>query len=261
MKGYADYLINSDLETDAELELNSLDESFSGIDDDINAMSFADTWANQQVPGTTGLNLNLPEFDDEEPYEFDDDLYSEDGESDWGQSSFDDLHGVVSQKERRMLALAGLNESDCTLDDEDYDDYLNKEFYDDDDFSDDTYLFEDEDDLDFDDDDDETSLNEHRGDSQNSCDAALFQHRGKPGMKTKSKKGNATWLSNEYKKSSEYHKRKAKTAKSGVSKAYHKVISRYRKSDEAGYRDYGKKNYLPMYRGIRATKTLVTGKL
>lgn len=110
MTGYVDYLIQSDLEFISELEqdfindFEDFNESFSGIDDEINAHEFDDEWANELEPGYNFLqdeyDFVYPENNWDEPYEFED------------LEEFDVETERISDNERRILQLAGLNEND-----------------------------------------------------------------------------------------------------------------------------------------------------
>lgn len=106
MEGYADYLIRLDNELYDEFEAAALNESDMSISDFGNFGLNAgedDDWENEEEVGTTGLDIDLPDYDD--PYDLED---------------FDDLpdeEHSLSKTELDMLALAGLNESDFIDDD------------------------------------------------------------------------------------------------------------------------------------------------
>lgn len=106
MEGYADYLIRLDNELYDEFEAAALNESddldLDDFDLDLEDSDLEDSdWENEEEVGTTGLDIDLPDYDD--PYDLED---------------FDDLPDYEPSKtELNMLALAGLNESDLIDDD------------------------------------------------------------------------------------------------------------------------------------------------
>ena len=102
MEGYADYLIRLDNELYDEFEAAALNESDDleledSEEDDFDFDLEDSDWENEEEVGTTGLDIDLPDYD--EPYDLED---------------FDDLpdDSSPSKVELNMLALAGLNESD-----------------------------------------------------------------------------------------------------------------------------------------------------
>lgn len=102
MEGYADYLIRLDNELYDEFEAAALNESDDleledSEEDDFDFDLEDSDWENEEEVGTTGLDIDLPDYD--EPYDLED---------------FDDLpdDSTPSKVELNMLALAGLNESD-----------------------------------------------------------------------------------------------------------------------------------------------------
>lgn len=102
MEGYADYLIRLDNELYDEFEAAALNESDDleledSEEDDFDFDLEDSDWENEEEVGTTGLAIDLPDYD--EPYDLED---------------FDDLpdDSTPSKVELNMLALAGLNESD-----------------------------------------------------------------------------------------------------------------------------------------------------
>lgn len=102
MEGYADYLIRLDNELYEEFEAAALNESDDleledSEEDDFDLDLEDSDWENEEEVGTTGLDIDLPDYD--EPYDLED---------------FDDLPDdyTPSKVELNMLALAGLNESD-----------------------------------------------------------------------------------------------------------------------------------------------------
>lgn len=102
MEGYADYLIRLDNELYDEFEAAALNESDDleledSEEDDFDLDLEDSDWENEEEVGTTGLDIDLPDYD--EPYDLED---------------FDDLPDdyTTSKVELNMLALAGLNESD-----------------------------------------------------------------------------------------------------------------------------------------------------
>lgn len=102
MEGYADYLIRLDNELYDEFEAAALNESddleLEDSEEDYFDLDLEDSdWENEEEVGTTGLDIDLPDYD--EPYDLED---------------FDDLpdDSTPSKVELNMLALAGLNESD-----------------------------------------------------------------------------------------------------------------------------------------------------
>lgn len=97
MEGYADYLIRLDNELYDEFEAAALNESDDLEEDDFDFDLEDSDWENEEEVGTTGLDIDLPDYD--EPYDLED---------------FDDLpdDSTPSKTELNMLALAGLNESD-----------------------------------------------------------------------------------------------------------------------------------------------------
>lgn len=101
MEGYADYLIRLDNELYDEFEAAALNESDDldledSEEDDFDFDLEDSDWENEEEVGTTGLDIDLPDYDD--PYDLED---------------FDDLPDYEPSKtELNMLALAGLNESD-----------------------------------------------------------------------------------------------------------------------------------------------------
>nr|DAJ29030.1 MAG TPA: hypothetical protein [Caudoviricetes sp.] len=102
MEGYADYLIRLDNELYDEFEAAALNESDDleledSEEDDFDFDLEDSDWENEEEIGTTGLDIDLPDYD--EPYDLED---------------FDDLpdDSTPSKTELNMLALAGLNESD-----------------------------------------------------------------------------------------------------------------------------------------------------
>lgn len=107
MEGYADYLIRLDNELYDEFEAAALNESDDLEEDDFDLDLEDSDWENEEEVGTTGLDIDLPDYD--EPYDLED---------------FDDLpdeEHSLSKTELDMLALAGLNESDL-IDEEFIDD-------------------------------------------------------------------------------------------------------------------------------------------
>lgn len=106
MEGYADYLIRLDNELYDEFEaaLNESDDlELEDSEEDYFDFDLEDSdWENEEEVGTTGLDIDLPDYD--EPYDLED---------------FDDLpdDSTPSKVELNMLALAGLNESDLIDDD------------------------------------------------------------------------------------------------------------------------------------------------
>lgn len=102
MEGYADYLIRLDNELYDEFEAAALNESDDleledSEEDDFDFDLEDSDWENEEEVGTTGLDIDLPDYD--EPYDLED---------------FDELpdDSTPSKVELNMLALAGLNESD-----------------------------------------------------------------------------------------------------------------------------------------------------
>ena len=103
MEGYADYLIRLDNELYDEFEAAALNESDDleledSEEDDFDFDLEDSDWENEEEEvGTTGLDIDLPDYD--EPCDLED---------------FDDLpdDSTPSKTELNMLALAGLNESD-----------------------------------------------------------------------------------------------------------------------------------------------------
>ena len=97
MEGYADCLIRLDNELYDEFEAAALNESDDLEEDDFDLDLEDSDLENEEEVGTTGLDIDLPDYD--EPYDLED---------------FDDLpdDSTPSKVELNMLALAGLNESD-----------------------------------------------------------------------------------------------------------------------------------------------------
>ena len=224
MTGYTDYLIQSNLEFISELEqeldgfndFEDFNESFSGIDDEINAHEFDDEWANELEPGYNFLqdeyDFVYPENDWDEPYEFED-----------FQEEFDVETERISDNERRILQLSGLNESDLL----------------------------------------EAMLDaEHQNFDEYDEIDDISQHRGKPGMKLnrKSYGGRYGKYAKKFGEKSVKHAKKAQNATNKVSKTYHKVAARINKAKQSAYADHGKKDYRPGYRSAKYVKTLTTGR-
>lgn len=63
MEGYADYLIRLDNELYDEFEAAALNESDDLEEDDFDLDLEDSDWENEEEVGTTGLDIDLPDYD------------------------------------------------------------------------------------------------------------------------------------------------------------------------------------------------------